>query len=251
MNDFITGLQFLTRIKIKDEREWSAESFGRSVKYFSFVGASIGIILWACGAALLFIEKTFGVAGLPPALQSLLLLALAVFLSGGLTCDGFMDSMDGLFSGRERERMLEIMKDSCVGANGVTAFVFLILTKWATLQAMSGQQFLTALWAMPIGGKMAMASAITLFPYARPDGIGKAFAVYAGKKTFWLAIFSGMALLAAGGVKTVLAAVMAILLSMLFARWAVGKIGGLTGDLYGACSEIAEVSLLLAMLVLG
>ena len=249
MNDFITGLQFLTRIKMKEEREWSPESFGRSVKYFSFVGASIASILWLFGMFFVFATQHFGERMMPQMVWSLLLLGLAVFLSGGLTCDGFMDSMDGLFSGRQKERMLEIMKDSCVGANGVTAFVFLVLIKWSALQTMSPKLLLASLWAMPIAGKMAMTAAITLFPYARPDGIGKAFAAYAGKKTLLIAFLSGLALLALGGWQPVVAALAALFISLFFARWAARQLGGLTGDIYGACSEIAEAFLLLAMLV--
>ncbi len=249
MNDFITGLQFLTRIKLKEEREWSPELFGRSVKYFSFVGAVSGSLLWLFGMLFVFAAQHFGERMLPQMVWSLLLLAFAVFLSGGLTCDGFMDSMDGLFSGRKKERMLEIMKDSCVGANGVTAFVFLILIKWAALQTMPPKILLASLWAMPVAGKMAMTAAITLFPYARPDGIGKAFAAHAGKKTLAIASFSGLALLAAGGWQPVAAASTAIFIALLFARWAAKQLDGLTGDIYGACSEIAELFLLLAMLV--
>ena len=251
MNDFITGLQFLTRIKLKEQQEWSPESFGRSVKYFSLVGAVLGSLLWLLSTALQQGPIWLGLKTAPPALASLLLLLAAVALTGGLTCDGFMDSMDGLFSGRSRERMLEIMKDSCVGANGVTTFVFLVLAKWSALQAIEPLQQAAAVWAMPIVGRLAMVLAITRFSYARPDGIGKAFAAHAGTGTLLIAAVSGMLLIGLSGVKIALAALFAMGLAMLFARWAAGRLGGLTGDLYGACSELAEAGILLCIIAIG
>ncbi|WP_346354292.1 adenosylcobinamide-GDP ribazoletransferase [Azotosporobacter soli] len=251
MNDFITGLQFLTRIKIAEQQVWSAESFGRSVKYFSFVGASLGALLWLLAMALTFLPERLGFLPAPQSVSSLVLLMAAVFLTGGLTCDGFMDSMDGLFSGRERERMLEIMKDSRVGANGVTAFVFLVLAKWSALQGMLPVQVGAAIWAMPIIGRMAMVIAITCFPYARPDGIGKAFAEHAGTGTLLLAMLSGGFFLALGGWKICVAGLAAICMALLFAHWASKQLEGLTGDLYGACCEISEVCLLMMVLLLG
>ncbi len=251
MNDFITSLQFLTRIKIAEQQVWSAESFGRSVKYFAFVGASLGGILWLFAMAFNFLPERFGFQPAPQSISSLVLLMVAVFLTGGLTCDGFMDSMDGLFSGRERARMLEIMKDSRVGANGVTAFVFLILAKWSALQAMLPLQMGAAIWAMPITGRMAMVTAITCFPYARPDGIGKAFAAHAGAGTLLVAMLSGVFFLVLGGWKICAAGVAAIAMALLFAHWASKQLEGLTGDLYGACCEIAEVCFLMMVLLLG
>ena len=66
------------------------------------------------------------------------------YLTGGLHADGYMDTADGLFSGRSRERMLEILKDSRVGAGGVTAFVFLVLLKVAFLSQLTPDAALPA-----------------------------------------------------------------------------------------------------------
>lgn len=53
--------------------------------------------------------------------------------------DGFMDTADGVFSARSRERMLEIMKDSHVGSNAVLAIIILLLLKIAAYLELSGE----------------------------------------------------------------------------------------------------------------
>lgn len=70
---------------------------------------------------------------LPSQLQAALLIVLMVVLTGGIHLDGFMDTIDGLFSGREREKCLEIMRDSRVGAFGVIGAICLLLFKFSLL----------------------------------------------------------------------------------------------------------------------
>ena len=122
MTPFFIALQFLTRLKIVNQTEWSVEDFGKSVVAFPYVGLIIGLIL----ALLYGILSPF-----IPLVPLMLILVIAEFLiTGGLHADGLMDTSDGLFSGRERDRKLEIMKDSRIGSFGVVAFVFVTLLKW-------------------------------------------------------------------------------------------------------------------------
>ena len=114
------------------------EDFGRSVKFFPLVGAVLGGI-YALAAALLVIWLPQMGCQVPHHLAMAVLLLLPVCLTGGLHTDGFMDTMDGILSGRSRERMLEIMKDSRTGSMGVTAFVLLLLLEWAILLDMDAQ----------------------------------------------------------------------------------------------------------------
>ena len=80
----------------------------------------------------------------------LIIVVSEFLLTGGLHADGLMDTSDGLFSGRERERKLEIMKDSRVGSFGVVAFVFVTLLKWQLLAAIPTAEFIPmALIMMP------------------------------------------------------------------------------------------------------
>ncbi|MBR1398478.1 MAG: adenosylcobinamide-GDP ribazoletransferase, partial [Selenomonadaceae bacterium] len=126
MNAFLIGLQFLTRISIVKQTVWTEKSFGESVKYFPAVGAVLGL----CYSAVAFVLTIFANNNLNiidilnstprfTMLGAAIILMLMAMLTGGIHCDGFMDTMDGLFSGRDRERILQIMKDSRVGAFGV------------------------------------------------------------------------------------------------------------------------------------
>ena len=81
-----------------------------------------------------------------------------------------MDTADGLFSGRSRERMLEILKDSRVGAGGVTAFVFLVLLKVAFLSQLAPEAALPALVGIPAAARFGTLISIFQFPYAASRG---------------------------------------------------------------------------------
>ena len=119
MKAFLIGLQFLTRLKLARQDTWTDADFGRSVKYFPLVGAVIGLIL------VLVYKGT--VPYLPHHIGTVLLLVSEAVLTGGLHLDGFMDTMDGLFSYRSSPRILEIMKDSRVGSNAVMSLGLLLL----------------------------------------------------------------------------------------------------------------------------
>lgn len=243
MKDFITGLQFLTRIRIYREVEWSAERFGRSVVYFPLVGAVIGALLasgcWLLATYLPLFHFTF-----PPHALAACLVVAHIVITGGLHCDGFMDTMDGIFSGRSRERMLEIMKDSRVGANGVTAFALLILLKWSLLLDMPVAKLPAVLFLMPVIGRLVMVIGITSFPYARPDGMGKAFAQHAGKTSLMAAGVYTAALTSLFGAATLLLCLAAVGAGVGIAVYISRQLGGLTGDTYGAITELTELVVL-------
>ena len=242
--EFITALQFLTRIRLFRDPDYDDGLFGRSVKFFPLIGLLAGSIL--AGVAVL----TGG--WLPGTVRSTLLVTLSVFITGGLHCDGLMDSADGLFSGRSRERMLEIMKDSRVGSFGVIAIFLLLLWKWALLHDLPDSLLGPALVSMLTFGRFAMILAILRFPYARPEGMGKAFALYAGSRSLGPALATLLALLVVFylflgslvcGIATVAAAT-ATLFAFWFGRWTTQKLGGMTGDTYGAVTELSELVVL-------
>ncbi|WP_371371359.1 adenosylcobinamide-GDP ribazoletransferase [Sporomusa aerivorans] len=241
MKDFFTGLQFLTRIRVVRQTDWSPDSFGRSVKYFTLIGGIIGLVL----AGLNYLLSQF----LPTHVLAAILILAEILLTGGLHCDGFMDTADGVFSGRSRERMLEIMKDSRVGANGVVAFGMLILLKYSLIIDMTPTLLTTALLIMPVAGRMAMVASITLFPYARPDGMGKAFAQYAGKATLFITALMALLIIVPFGLQASVCAGVAVLAGVVSARYFASVLGGLTGDTYGAVTELTELMALLVFVV--
>ena len=237
MNSFLVGLQFLTRIRIVRQTVWTAEDFGRSTRFFPLVGLVLGIC-YALAAWILV-----SVLGMR-VLTAALLLILPLLLTGGLHADGFMDTADGVFSGRERERKLEIMKDSRVGSFGVVAFVLLMFLQFALLLDMSPPLLVSVFFVMPIIGRMAMVLAVSCFPYARADGMGKTFADMADRRTVALAAVTTSVLVIPIGLLATLALVLGIVFALLFCRWMTAILGGVTGAVYGAATVLTETIVL-------
>lgn len=246
VGDFITGFQFLTRIRIVNQSEWSIESFGRSVTFFPIIGCIIGCILagFAYGAQL------FWGPSLPVHSIAIILIVMEVLVTGGLHCDGFMDTIDGVFSGRSRERMLEIMKDSRVGAFGAMGFCLLVLMKFSLILDNHAIGLPLVMFVMPVIGRTAIVIAITLFPYARNDGLGKLFCQPANLSTLLITGLVALIILVPLGKSAIIAGVAACVGAFVFAQYVSRRLGGLTGDVYGAVNEVAEVLALLVFVCL-
>ena len=279
MTPFFIALQFLTRLKLVNQTEWSVEDFGKSVVAFPYVGLIIGLIL----AILYGVLSPF-----IPIMPLMLIIVVAEFLiTGGLHADGLMDTSDGLFSGRERERKLEIMKDSRIGSFGVVAFVFVTLLKWQLLAAIPTAEFIPmALIMMPLMSRWSMVFSIRSYPYAREQGMGAAFANFAPKhvityntiSTFFMpivllliglvlysllygayAIFAvpdvgyivglGILVYATIGVFqiNIISMIIAYIINRLLNRYIVKELGGTT---YGFVVEVTEVLLILVYVII-
>lgn len=281
MTPFFIALQFLTRLKIVNQTEWSMEDFGKSVATFPFVGLIIGIFL----TLIYFIFSQF----LSP-MPLMLIIVISEFLfTGGLHADGLMDTSDGLFSGREREKKLEIMKDSRVGSFGVVAFVFITLLKWQLLTAIPIPEFIPIILVMmPLMSRYTLILSIRSYPYARKSGMGQAFAVYAPKQVItWstistfcmpiiicllLSLLYAIALgitsmlsipfipysIALFGLAYALVGLMEInifsmivsyIINRIINHYIVKQLGGTTGDTYGFVVEVTEVLLILVYII--
>ena len=253
LNNFLIGLQFLTRISVVKQTIWTEESFGKSVKYFPAVGAILGL----CYVIIAFVFDYFSARELPMLSAAIILMSITI-LTGGIHCDGFMDTMDGLFSGRDRERILEIMKDSRVGAFGVVSFVMLSIFEFATLSelAMSCKfLLLSSIYAAPIIGRLMMVITIGCFQYARPEGMGKAFAKYTTRSTMIFAAIETLILLSPLVIFSIdvikfllLSLIVTLVFTLYFGKFATKKIGGVTGDIYGAVTTISEALVFLSFL---
>ena len=244
MRLFFVALQFLTRIQIVRQDSWTAEDFGRSTRFFPLVGLVQGVIY------LLVAYLLLPVLGKSAIFASLMLI-LTIAITGGLHYDGFMDTMDGLLSARSRERMLEIMKDSRVGSYGALAAICLILLQWSMLRDIDEAFIFMAVYTMPLIGRMGMVLVIASFPYARPEGMGKAFAEMADRSTLIVAGVTTISAIITLGQVAMAALVVGLSVAYLFGRYAAAKLGGVTGDVYGAAELLTETSVLAAFLAAG
>ncbi|MEK3882273.1 adenosylcobinamide-GDP ribazoletransferase [Paenibacillus sp. PL2-23] len=260
------AIQFLTRIPVPLLIPFERPVLSRSVIYFPLAGALIGLLLWLASELL--------VSLLPPWPSAIILVGLGVMLTGGLHLDGWMDTADGVFSHRSRERMLEIMKDSRVGAMGVIAAVLLLLLKIsvvAELLALLGQHEVSIGWLFILAcswSRAWMAAAIGGWPTARgEEGLAALFNGVNSWGASWALLLAGLvsfaALQAASlqsaalPTQTVIGALLIVagagivsaLCGASMAIWLTRKLGGLTGDTYGAMNEAIEACVLLAALM--
>ena len=243
MRDFITCLEFLTRVRFSKRTDWRDEDFSRSVPYFPLVGLVIGSLLAAVNYGLFYIET-------PLFLRVTLLLLAEIIITGGLMYDGFMDTADGVFSARSRERMLEIMKDSHVGSNAVLAIIILLLLKIAAYLELSGETLTWVLLTMSVATRTFMVAFIVNFPYARKEGIGHMFTKYAKPFYTYIAFAVCAGIIAACGLQYLAVAGICFTVTLIIAQYLKTQLGGLTGDTYGALTECGNVIYLLTAVFL-
>jgi adenosylcobinamide-GDP ribazoletransferase len=219
-----------------DERD-----VGRSVAFFPLVGLVLGGVLAVAASAL--------EGRVPGSVAAVLLVALHAALTGGLHLDGLADTFDALgAAGADRARRLEILRDSRIGAHGAAALVLLLLLKVTALHAVLATAPRAMLLVFPMVGRCVAAVLVRIFPYARRDGIGAAFHGHARAGDAALAIVTTLVAVAALGGAAWSAALWAILAALLLARFAAGRLGGITGDVCGAAIELAEVVFLVCSL---
>ena len=235
MKAFFLMLGFFTRIPVP-QIEYTEERYVRGIPLLPFVGAVTGGIL----ACVWQLDRW-----LPMPVVSLLMFLAYLLITGGIHLDGLGDCCDALFSGRDRDRMLEIMKDSRSGSFGVLGLVFasagyLILLNYASWQA--------AL-LFPVIGKCTPVLASALSPYIRPQGMAETFCRHAtgGVLVFDLALCLAAAF--ALGVPFGIAAVLSLLAGALVTLRVKHILGGITGDVLGLVCEVTQLAFLLFCLI--
>jgi adenosylcobinamide-GDP ribazoletransferase len=238
--DLAGALRFFSRLPIPGADD--SDSFRRSLRLAPLAGALLGL-----AGGLVFVAALS--LRLPPLAAALLALGCGALLTGGLHEDGLADVADGFGGGLSRERKLEIMKDSRLGAYGAIALVLSFGLRASALAALAPSGGLLALIAAGALSRCACLAPLALLPPARGNGAGRAAGGQADALpaaclltlpfAFLPALFGGdlsaslVALVAAGG---------AVLGLCALAR---SQIGGQTGDVAGAAQQIAEIVALL------
>ncbi len=236
MKRFLVALQFLTILPVRIRSEVTPEDLGASLRYFPLVGLLLGL-------ALAGMVPLLGL--LPHPVLAILILILSIVLTGGMHVDGFADTCDGFGGLRPKEKVLEIMRDSRVGVMGVTGVFCLLALKGVLLASISPQILWRLLILMMVFSRWSQVLVCSTSSYARAEGKAKCFVEYAGRnELLGASIFAALVLLFLGSWQGLLVLCLSLLPLLLFLTYVKRRIGGVTGDIIGAASEITEAAVL-------
>jgi adenosylcobinamide-GDP ribazoletransferase len=244
---FFIALQFFTRLPIPRWVGFEADWLHHASRYFP----AVGIVVAAVTAAVYALASR----ALPPAAAVLLSTIAGIYLTGAFHEDGFADTCDGIGGGATRERVLEIMTDSRIGAYGAIGIGLLLALKCVTLTSLSSQAVVAALLVAHPLSRLASTALIWRLDYAKSEGKAKPLAQRMSPSEFVIAMATAAlppaVLLYAGWLSwqaltagVVASAAAAIWLARKFIR----RIGGYTGDCLGAVQQVTEVAFYLALL---
>ena len=187
----MTGLRsavgFLTILPVAPR---DAAGLATARAWFPVVGLLLGTIL---GAIDLLMHSGYPLftddfPSFPPLLSAAILVVALAALTRALHLDGFMDCCDALFGGFDRDRRLDILRDSHVGAFAVVGVVSLLLLKVAAIVALPSTSRFWVILVFPCLSRWAMLLAMELFPYVRRPGLGTPFLQRRG----WLQMAVGL-----------------------------------------------------------
>jgi adenosylcobinamide-GDP ribazoletransferase len=225
------ALQFLTVWPWFGSIDASEEEIGRAAAFFPLVGFLLGMVLASINWLL--------AAYVPSEILSATLVALLILLTRGLHLDGLADTFDGLGAAGDREQVLKVMDDSRTGVFGLLAIVLVIAFKLRAIAFMSDGRW-QALLLAPVVGRWAMV-VLGYQSQAAREGLGKIIVQH----------LRGRDLLSATAVAIVLVAILSgargLWIMLGVSLFAVGskkylhrRLGGVTGDTFGAVGELSE-----------
>lgn len=234
MNGLRAATSFLTRIPVRSD----GDDLASAVKWFPIVGlgvgAAAGAVYWALAGSL----------GAPFA--AVIGVAVAVAVTGAFHEDGLADTFDGLSSIRSPERQIEIMRDSRLGTFGVAALVLVLTARVVLVAGLEPE--LGAIGVLAWAHGVSRAAVIGVMAGARPAGMTGSGVDYLAALRRAPAVAVGLLVAASGwfvvGDRVFLGVVGACVGPVLVWAWAQRRIGGVTGDVLGACQQMGLVGAL-------
>ena len=239
VNSFVENLQaavqFITILPAGAPRYRPREM----IAYFPLTGLLLGLIL--------AIFDALACLAWPAATVAVLDTVLLIALTGALHLDGLGDTADGLLGHRPREKALDIMKDSRIGAMGLVAVTACLAMKWAGISGMTEHRFLFLL-LIPAWSRSGMLFGIKYLPYGRPDG-GTGHALFNEPLQWidfrWLLPVLVLTLITGrSGIGLLLTF---IILTAVLIGYFGKRMGGITGDMLGCMTEVLEAVLFIAV----
>jgi adenosylcobinamide-GDP ribazoletransferase len=238
LDDIGLSLVFLTRLRLPSS-DFGGRSLADAIWAAPFAGLAVAII----GALVYAIATVLGLATGPAAA---LTLAATMLVTGCLHEDGFSDIADGFWGGRTRDRKLEIMRDSRIGAYGAAALGISLLIRWSALSQLTGPgHVVLALLAAHAASRGLFGAFMHLLPPARSDGLSANAGSVTTETAIVGAALGAVALLALGLGGAIAALILLGLLFAAFRALCLSQIGGQTGDTIGALQQLGEIAVLL------
>ncbi|OEH84765.1 cobalamin 5'-phosphate synthase [Desulfuribacillus stibiiarsenatis] len=234
LKTLFVAITFLTKIPMP-LIPYQEKRLRESVIFFPVVGALIGslyVLIYTAAQGLL----TTMIAGV-------FVLFFGAVITGFLHYDGLMDTFDGIGSQKPKDAILEIMKDSRVGAIGVIMTIFITLLQWSAIVSIPEIYILAILFVAPIISRSMMVYAMFLFPSAKHgEGLGGIFAkkVNIRQLSIVFIITIGLSVIALQ-MYGVLLFILVLGFSIFTMKYISMQVGGMTGDTYGAIQVIAEL----------
>ena len=252
MKRFISILQFMTRIPINIDTGFD-EEFHKTITYFPLVGLVLGVLIYIIGLVSGIFFDSF--------ITSIIVTLALVILTGGLHIDGLGDTFDAIYSYRDKERMLEIMKDSRLGTNSLLAIMFLILLKIGFIYSIINNNLLWTVIFMPVVARLGVIVMMYKTVTPRENGMGNLLIGKASTSMFTIAILytiilmigiSKLIFLASTFEAMMLISTIIILFifNNLFKKHIYIKIDGVTGDILGCTIELGELIYLFCIYLL-
>lgn len=230
MKSLLLMLTFFTRIPLKYPFEYKDEDFVKGIKYMPVVGLIVGLVMWIVSLSSIRFDRP---------VSSLLVWIIYLWITGGLHIDGLSDSVDGIFSNRDRERTLEIMKDSRIGTFGVLS-IFIILSINIVVTSYIDYKLL---FIIPIIGRSCALISASISNYARQNaGMGSPFIDNSSKKELIIGL---LAIIIPGVIydyKILLPMLCCVLFVVYVTNYIKKRIGGMTGDTIGLIIEISQTA---------
>ncbi len=229
--------------------EWKEEDMEYMMCFFPWIGGVIGLAFF--GWAVLC-EK-FAVGTL---CYALIAAAIPLIISGGFHVDGYMDTMDALHSYQSREKKLEILKDSHIGAFAAIMLVLYYLIDIAAISEIHTRKAVFAVVAVFFLARCLSGIAVVTLQPAKKEGLLYTFASGAQKEKvkrgLYLQLILCMALMIIISKQYGVAAIIASLLSFLyFKKKSYKEFGGITGDTAGFFVTVCEAAAAVAVAIAG